>query len=63
MTSDRTLGECPILMGRLVPDLALAENRLTAEQKLRLVFPNQALHARAVLFAWRGQPVEFQCAP
>jgi 23S rRNA pseudouridine1911/1915/1917 synthase len=43
--------------------LALVEDRLTAEQKARLIFPNQALHARALRFVWHGQPVEFCCEP
>jgi len=43
--------------------LALVENRLTPEQKQRLIFPNHALHARSVRFEWRGQPVRFSCEP
>jgi 23S rRNA pseudouridine1911/1915/1917 synthase len=43
--------------------LALVENRLTDEQRARLIFENQALHARAVRFTWRGRPMEFSCAP
>jgi 23S rRNA pseudouridine1911/1915/1917 synthase len=43
--------------------MALVENRLTPEQLARLILPHQALHARAVRFLWRGQPVEFSCAP
>jgi 23S rRNA pseudouridine1911/1915/1917 synthase len=43
--------------------LALVENRLTPEQLARLMLPHQALHARAVRFTWRGQPMEFSCAP
>jgi 23S rRNA pseudouridine1911/1915/1917 synthase len=43
--------------------LALVENRLTAEQKQRLILPHQALHARSVRFHWRGGPVEFACDP
>jgi len=43
--------------------MALVENRLTPEQLARLILPHQALHARAVRFIWRGQPVEFSCAP
>jgi len=43
--------------------LALVENRLTPEQLARLILPHQALHACAVRFHWRGQPVEFSCAP
>ena len=43
--------------------LALVENRLTPEQRARLILPNHALHARAVRFVWRGRPLEFSCAP
>jgi hypothetical protein len=43
--------------------LALVENRLTPEQRARLILPHHALHARAVRFTWRGRPVEFSCAP
>ena len=43
--------------------LALVENRLTPEQLARLILPHQALHARAVRFLWRGQPMEFTCPP
>jgi 23S rRNA pseudouridine1911/1915/1917 synthase len=43
--------------------LALVENRLTPEQLARLILPHQALHACAVRFLWRGQPMEFSCPP
>jgi len=43
--------------------LALVENRLTDEQRARLILPHHALHARAVRFRWRGQPIEFCCEP
>ena len=43
--------------------LALVENRLTAEQRGRLIFENHALHACALRFEWRGQPREFTCPP
>jgi len=43
--------------------LALVENRLTPEQLARLILPHQALHACAVRFRWRGQPMKFSCAP
>jgi 23S rRNA pseudouridine1911/1915/1917 synthase len=43
--------------------LALVENRLTEEQKRRLILANQALHAESVCFQWRGQTIAFQCAP
>ena len=43
--------------------LALVEGRLTEEQRARLILPNHALHASALRFEWRGQPVEFRCEP
>jgi 23S rRNA pseudouridine1911/1915/1917 synthase len=43
--------------------LALVENRLTPEQRAKLIFENHALHARAIKFLWRGEPVEFSCEP
>ena len=43
--------------------LALVENRLTPEQLARLILPHQALHACAVRFTWRGQPMQFSCPP
>ena len=43
--------------------LALVQDRLTDEQRARLILPHQALHARALRFAWRGRPVEFSCDP
>ncbi len=43
--------------------LALVEDRLTAAQQATLIVPNHALHARAVRFDWRGQPVDFVCEP
>ena len=43
--------------------LALVENRLTPEQRARLILPNHALHARTVRFLWRGRPMEFACEP
>jgi hypothetical protein len=43
--------------------LALVENRLTPEQRARLILPHHALHASAVCFTWRGRPMEFSCAP
>jgi 23S rRNA-/tRNA-specific pseudouridylate synthase len=43
--------------------LALVENRLTPEQLARLILPHQALHACAMRFLWRGQHMEFSCAP
>jgi 23S rRNA pseudouridine1911/1915/1917 synthase len=43
--------------------LALAQNRLTPEQRAKLILENQALHARSVQFDWRGQAREFSCEP
>ena len=43
--------------------LALAQGRLTPEQQARLIFVNQALHARALRFEWRGERREFVCEP
>ncbi|HKI70691.1 MAG TPA: RNA pseudouridine synthase, partial [Verrucomicrobiae bacterium] len=43
--------------------LAFVKNQLTQEQRIRLILENQALHARAVRFAWRAQPMEFCCEP
>lgn len=41
--------------------LALVEDRMTPEQKSKLILTHHALHARAVRFEWRGKPVEFSC--
>jgi 23S rRNA pseudouridine1911/1915/1917 synthase len=41
--------------------LALVEDRLTAEQRRRLILPHHALHAREVRFEWRGSEHVF-CA-
>jgi 23S rRNA pseudouridine1911/1915/1917 synthase len=43
--------------------LALVQQRLTDEQRARLIFENHALHAQAVRFTWRGEPKEFSCEP
>ena len=43
--------------------LALVEDRLTPEQRARLILPHQALHASALRFSWRGRLMEFSCAP
>ena len=43
--------------------LALVQQRLTDEQRARLIVENHALHARAVRFVWRGEPKEFSCEP
>ena len=43
--------------------LALVEDRLTPEQRRRLILPHHALHAREVRFDWRGQERRFQAEP
>jgi 23S rRNA pseudouridine1911/1915/1917 synthase len=43
--------------------LALVENRLTPEQRQRLILPCHALHAREVRFEWRGEPRVFRAEP
>jgi 23S rRNA pseudouridine1911/1915/1917 synthase len=43
--------------------LALVENRLTAEQRDRLILPHHALHAVQLEFEWRGEPRRFQARP
>ncbi|HXF09898.1 MAG TPA: RluA family pseudouridine synthase [Desulfuromonadaceae bacterium] len=43
--------------------LALVQDRLTMEQRRRLIFENHALHARLIRFEWRGQVREFSCEP
>jgi 23S rRNA pseudouridine1911/1915/1917 synthase len=43
--------------------LALVQNRLTPEQRAKLIFENHALHARSIQFLWRGKPKEFSCEP
>ena len=43
--------------------LALVQNRLTDEQRARLIFENHALHARSLRFTLKGQPLEFSCEP
>ncbi len=43
--------------------LALVEDRLTEQQRRTLILAHHALHAEAVGFVWRGQPVRFSCAP
>ena len=40
--------------------LALVEDRLTAEQRRRLILPHHALHARELRFQWRGQETVFR---
>ena len=43
--------------------LALVEGRLTDEHRRRLIFRDQALHARKVSFTWRSRDFEFRCEP
>jgi 23S rRNA pseudouridine1911/1915/1917 synthase len=43
--------------------LALVEDRLTEEQRRRLILPHQALHAREVQFTWRGGEHIFRAEP
>jgi 23S rRNA pseudouridine1911/1915/1917 synthase len=43
--------------------LALVENRLTLEQRRRLILPHHALHAHEVRFQWRGQQQVFGAEP
>jgi len=43
--------------------LALAQDRLTDEQRQRLILPCQALHAARVTFPWRGGTAEFRAEP
>ena len=43
--------------------LALVEDRLTDEQRRRLILPHHALHAGNVSFTWRAQSLTFHCEP
>ena len=43
--------------------LAFVENRLTDEQRARLILPNHALHARELRLPWRGQQRIFAAEP
>ena len=43
--------------------LALVENRLTPEQRRRLILPHHALHAREVRFVWHGEQRVFRAEP
>ena len=43
--------------------LALVENRLTLEQKSRLILPYHALHAAEVRFHWAGRELVFRAEP
>ena len=36
--------------------LALVQDRLTDDQRARLLLPHQALHASSVTFSWQGTP-------
>jgi len=40
--------------------LALVEDRLTPEQRQRLILPHHALHAREIRFQWHGQHTVFR---
>lgn len=42
--------------------LALVQDRLTEEQRRRLILPNHALHANALRFCWRGEDREFRAS-
>lgn len=43
--------------------LALVQDRLTEEQRRRLILPHHALHARSVRLEWRGRETIFQAEP
>jgi 23S rRNA pseudouridine1911/1915/1917 synthase len=43
--------------------LALVQNRLSDEQKRKLILPNHALHARSICFKWRGRDWKFSAEP
>lgn len=43
--------------------LALVEDRLTTEQRQRLILQHHALHAREVRFQWHGQQTVFRAEP
>jgi 23S rRNA pseudouridine1911/1915/1917 synthase len=43
--------------------LALVENRLTPEQRRRLILPHHALHAAELRFDWRGREQLFKADP
>jgi 23S rRNA pseudouridine1911/1915/1917 synthase len=43
--------------------MALVQDRLTPEQKQRLILPHHALHAREVRFQWRGREAIFRAEP
>lgn len=43
--------------------LAFVLRQLSAEQRVRLLLPCQALHAARLAFSWRGQAWEFSASP
>ncbi len=43
--------------------LALVEDRLTGDQRSRLMLPHHALHAAGVRFGWRGRESIFRAQP
>jgi 23S rRNA pseudouridine1911/1915/1917 synthase len=43
--------------------LALVQDRLTEEQRRKLILPNHALHASSVSFWWRGEEKLYQAGP
>lgn len=43
--------------------LAFVHNRLTDEQRRRLLLPHHALHASELRFRWRGREVRFRAEP
>jgi 23S rRNA pseudouridine1911/1915/1917 synthase len=43
--------------------MALVENRLTTEQRKRLILPYHALHASEVRFTWHERERVFRCCP
>ena len=43
--------------------LALAQNRLTENQRRKLILTNHALHAQSMRLAWRGEQKVFQAPP
>lgn len=43
--------------------LALVQNRLTDEQKRKLIFPQHALHAQSICLDWRGREWKFSAEP
>jgi 23S rRNA pseudouridine1911/1915/1917 synthase len=43
--------------------LALVEDRLTAEQRARLMLPHHALHAAELRFEWQGRERMFRAEP